>query len=93
MPTDINTVLDDTNRGLEAIPQENLQTVVDEAYTAVGGLGPDLRRLVSGSSALAIDARKNLDSLITLVDQSKPVLDSQIDTSDSIQAWARTSPT
>ncbi|KMO67340.1 phospholipid/cholesterol/gamma-HCH transport system substrate-binding protein [Mycobacterium sp. BK558] len=88
VPTDINTVLDATNRGLEAIPQENLQTVVDEAYTAVGGLGPDLRRLVTGSSKLAIDARKNLDSLITVVDQSKPVLDSQIDTADSIQAWA-----
>ncbi|MBX7451015.1 MCE family protein [Mycolicibacterium sp. 3033] len=88
VPTDINTVLDATNRGLEAIPQKNLQTVVDEAYTAVGGLGPELRRLVSGSSTLAIDARANLDSLITVVDQSKPVLDSQIDTGDSIRAWA-----
>ena len=88
VPTDINTVLDATNRGLQAIPQENLQTVVDEAYTAVGGLGPELRRLVSGSSTLAIDARANLDSLITVVDQSKPVLDSQIETGDSIRAWA-----
>ncbi|MBX7433442.1 MCE family protein [Mycobacterium sp. Y57] len=89
VPMDINTVLDATNRGLEAIPQENLQTVVDEAYVAVGGLGPDLRRLVSGSATLAIDARANLDSLITLVDESKPVLDSQTETGDSIQAWAR----
>jgi phospholipid/cholesterol/gamma-HCH transport system substrate-binding protein len=88
VPTDINAVLDDTNRGLEAIPQENLKTVVDEAYIAVGGLGPELRRLVTGSSALAIDARKNLDPLLTLVDDSQPVLNSQIETSDSIQAWA-----
>jgi phospholipid/cholesterol/gamma-HCH transport system substrate-binding protein len=88
VPTDINTVLDDTNRGLEAIPRQNLQTVVDEAYTAVGGLGPELRRLVNGSTTLAIDARKNLDPLTTLIDQSKPVLDSQTDTADSIQAWA-----
>ncbi len=88
VPTDINRVLDETNRGLEAIPQKNLQTVIDEAYTAVGGLGPDLRRLVSGSTALAIDARKNLDSLTTLVDQSGPILDSQIDTGASIRAWA-----
>ncbi|WP_111512014.1 MCE family protein [Mycobacterium kyogaense] len=88
VPTDTNTVLDATNRGLQAIPQENLQTVVDEAYTAVGGLGPELRRLVSGSSTLAIDARANLDSLITVVDQSQPVLDSQIETGDSIRAWA-----
>ncbi|RDH78238.1 MCE family protein [Mycolicibacterium moriokaense] len=88
VPTDINTVLNLTNRGLEAIPQDNLRTVVDEAYTAVGGLGPELRRLVTGSTTLAIDARANLDPLTALVDQSKPVLDSQIDTADSIQAWA-----
>ncbi|MCH9735975.1 MAG: MCE family protein, partial [Actinomycetia bacterium] len=42
VPTDVNTVLDLTNRGLEAIPRDNLQTVVDEAYIAVGGLGPEL---------------------------------------------------
>ena len=88
VPTDINTVLNDTTRGLEAIPRDNLKTVIDEAYVAVGGLGPELRRLVNGSTALAIDARKNLDPLTTLIDQSKPVLDSQTDTGDSIQAWA-----
>ena len=88
IPTDINTVLNDTTRGLEAIPRDNLKTVIDEAYVAVGGLGPELRRLVTGSTTLAIDARENLDPLTTLIDQSKPVLDSQTETGDSIQAWA-----
>ncbi len=88
VPTDINTVLDMTNRGLEVIPRDNLKTVIDESYLAVGGLGPELRRLVTGSSTLAIDARKNLDSLTTLVDQSKPVLDTQTDTAGSIREWA-----
>ncbi|MGV0577885.1 MlaD family protein [Mycolicibacterium elephantis] len=88
VPPDISTLLDDTNRGLQAIPQENLRTVVDESYTAVGGLGPDLARLVRGSTALAIDARKNLDSITALVDGAAPVLDSQADTADSIDAWA-----
>jgi phospholipid/cholesterol/gamma-HCH transport system substrate-binding protein len=88
VPTDINKVLADTTRGLQAIPQENLKTVIDESYVAVGGLGPELRRLVNGSADLAIDARKNLDPLTTLIDQSKPVLDSQTDTAGSIQAWA-----
>ena len=88
VPPDVNTVLEPTNRGLDAIPRENLQTVVDEAYEAVGGLGPELRRLVSGSTALATEARQNLDSLITLVDESQPVLNSQTDTAPSIRAWA-----
>ena len=88
VPTDINAVLHDVTRGLQAISQDNLKTAVDEAYIAVGGLGPELRRLVNGSTALAIDARKNLDPLTTLIDQSKPVLDTQTDTAGSIQAWA-----
>ena len=88
IPTDVNTLLEATNRGLDAIPRDNLKTAVDESYLAVGGLGPDLSRLVKGSTALAIDARSNLDPLTALIDQSKPILDTQTDTGDSIRAWA-----
>ncbi len=88
VPPDIDSLVDATNRGLEAIPQDNLKTAIDESYTAVGGLGPDLSRLVMGGTQLAIDAEKNLDSLTTLIDQSKPILDSQTDSADAIQAWS-----
>lgn len=88
VPPDLDALLDSLNRGMESIPRDDLKTAIDEAYTAVGGLGPDISRLVTGSSLLAIDARKNLDPLLTLIDQSKPVLDSQTDSSDSVQAWA-----
>jgi phospholipid/cholesterol/gamma-HCH transport system substrate-binding protein len=88
VPPDINSLLDATNRGLAAIPQDNLKTAIDESYTAIGGLGPEISRIVKGSTQLAIDARKNLDPLVALIDQSQPVLDSQADTSDAIQAWA-----
>ncbi|EHB58795.1 virulence factor Mce family protein [Mycolicibacterium rhodesiae JS60] len=88
VPPDINSLLDATNRGLEAIPQDNLKTAIDEAYTAFHGLGPEISRIVKGSTALAIDSRKNLDPLIALIDQSGPVLDSQADTSQSIRQWA-----
>ena len=70
VPPDINALLSAANTALSAIPQENLKTVVDESYTAVGGLGPELSRLIIGSSDLAIDARKNLDPLIALIDQA-----------------------
>jgi phospholipid/cholesterol/gamma-HCH transport system substrate-binding protein len=88
VPPDIDGLLDATNRGLRAIPHDNLKTAVDEAYTAIGGLGPDISRFVKGSTQLAIDARANLDPLTTLIDQSQPVLDSQTDTSGPIRAWA-----
>jgi phospholipid/cholesterol/gamma-HCH transport system substrate-binding protein len=88
VPPDINAVLAAANTGLQAVPQDNLKTVIDESYIAVGGLGPELTRIVKGSTDLSIEARKNLDPLIALIDQSQPVLNSQTNTSDSIQAWA-----
>jgi phospholipid/cholesterol/gamma-HCH transport system substrate-binding protein len=88
VPPDISTLLDATNRGLQAIPRDNVKTVIDESATAVGGLGPELSRIVNGSTALAIDARANLDPLTSLIDQAKPVLDSQADTAEAIHAWA-----
>jgi len=88
VPPDINTLLNAANLGLQAIPRENLKTVIDESYTAVGGLGPEISRLVKGSTQLAIDARANLNSLTTLIDQSSPVLDSQGETSEAIGGWA-----
>lgn len=88
VPPDINKLLAAVNTGLRAIPRDNLNTAIDEAYTAVGGLGPELARIVRASTELSIDARANLDPLTSLIDQSQPVLDSQTDTSDAIQAWA-----
>ncbi len=87
-PPDIGRLLDATNEALQAIPQDNLRTVVDEAATAVGGLGPELSRIVDGSTALAIESGKTVGPLTQLIDQSPPVLNSQVRTSDSIAAWA-----
>ena len=88
VPPDVNTLLADANTGLRAIPGDNLKTVIDESYIAVGGLGSELSRIVKGTSDLAIEARKHLDPLITLIDESQPVLDSQTNTSEAIRAWA-----
>ncbi|BCP14109.1 MCE family protein [Mycobacterium paraintracellulare] len=88
VPANINTILSDVVTGLKAVPKENLKTVIDESYTAVGGLGPELTRLVHGSTDLSIEARKNLEPVIALIEQGKPVLDSQTNTSHAIASWA-----
>jgi phospholipid/cholesterol/gamma-HCH transport system substrate-binding protein len=88
VPPDINSLLDATNTALLAIPNGNLKTVIDQSYIAFGGLGPELARIVKGSTALAIDARKNLDPLVAVIDHSQPVLDSQTQSSDAVSAWA-----
>lgn len=85
---DTTQLLDTITTGLRAIPHDNLKTAIDESYTAVGGLGPELSRIVQGSTQLALDARQNLDPLITLIEKSQPVLDSQSSTAGSIKSWA-----
>jgi phospholipid/cholesterol/gamma-HCH transport system substrate-binding protein len=88
IPPDIGNLLDATNEALQAIPQDNLRVVVDEAAKAVGGLGPELARIVDGSTSLAIEGGKSVDQLGRLIDESPPVLNSQVQTSDAIVAWA-----
>jgi phospholipid/cholesterol/gamma-HCH transport system substrate-binding protein len=88
VPPDINDLLNATNRGLEAIPGDDLKTTIDESYTAFGGLGPEISRFVKGSTQLGIDAKANLNELLNVVDNVGPILDTQSDTSDSVQAWA-----
>ncbi|TGD87892.1 MCE family protein [Mycolicibacterium sp. CH28] len=88
VPPPVDALLDAADRGLRAIPHENLKTAIDESYTAVGGLGPELSRIVKGSSALAIDARANLDSITTLIDQSGPLLHAQVEAGGDIRSWA-----
>ncbi|HTI73509.1 MAG TPA: MlaD family protein [Mycobacterium sp.] len=88
VPPDLDSALDAMNTGLKAIPRDDLKTVIDEGYVAVGGLGPELSRLITGTGALTVEARRNLDPLLTLIDSSKPVLDAQRDSSGAVQAWA-----
>jgi phospholipid/cholesterol/gamma-HCH transport system substrate-binding protein len=89
VPVDIGFLLDATNKALQAIPQDNLHIVVDEAAKAVAGLGPELSRLIDGGTALAIDAGKTSPEFSKLIDEFPPVAASQVRTSDSIATWAR----
>lgn len=88
VPVDIGHLLDMTNRALQAIPRDNLRTVIDETNRAVGGLGPELSRIVDGSTALAVAGGRTVDPLAALIDQAPPVLDSQVQTSGAIATWA-----
>jgi phospholipid/cholesterol/gamma-HCH transport system substrate-binding protein len=88
IPPNINALLNAANTALVAIPHDNLKTVVDESYNAVGGLGPEMARLVKGGAALAIGARQDLDALTTIIDDAAPTLDAQTATADAVSAWA-----
>jgi phospholipid/cholesterol/gamma-HCH transport system substrate-binding protein len=88
VPPDINSLLDATNRGLQAIPGDDLKTAIDESYTAFGGLGPELSRFIKAADSLATDSRKALPEQLNVIDNVAPVLDTQSDTAPAVRAWA-----
>lgn len=87
IPPDINDLLDKTNIGLLAIPDDNLKTVIEEIYTGIGGLGPELARIVDGGTRLAIDAADTRPEITNLIDSAEPLLQTQIDSAGSVAAW------
>lgn len=88
VPQDVGPLIDTVNTSLEAIPGDQLNTVVDESYRAFGGAGPTLQRLFDTAHAVTGDAEKNLDPITGLIDGSAPVLGAVAASDPSIRAWA-----
>ncbi len=88
VPAEVGPALDAAQRGLAALPAEKISVLLDETAKAVGGLGPSLQRLVDGTQALAGDFRDNLTSVTDIVENSGPIIDSQVNSGDAISRWA-----
>lgn len=88
VPAEIGPVLDTLNQGLEALPANKIPVLLDETAQALGGLGPSLQRLVDGTQAIVGDLRTDIDSVNDIINNSAPLLDSQVDSGDAITDWA-----
>ncbi|OBI85472.1 MlaD family protein [Mycobacterium sp. 1245805.9] len=88
IPTDIGPALDAANRGLAALPKDKISSLLDETAQAVGGLGPALQRLVDATQAIAGDFKTNIADVNDIIQNSGPIIDSQVDSGDSIERWS-----
>ena len=88
VPAEVGPALDAAQRGLAALPAEKISVLLDETAKVVGGLGPSLQRLVDCTQALAGDFRDNLTSVTDIVENSGPIIDSQVNSGDAISRWA-----
>ncbi len=88
VPTEIGPALDAANRGLAALPKEKIASLLDETAQAVGGLGPALQRLVDATQAIAGDFKTNIQDVNDIIQNSGPIIDSQVDSSDAIARWS-----
>jgi phospholipid/cholesterol/gamma-HCH transport system substrate-binding protein len=89
VPAEIGPALDTANRGLVALPKDKIGSLLDETAQAVGGLGPALQRLVDSTQAIVGDFKTNITNVNDIIQNSGPILDSQVDSSSAIERWAR----
>ena len=89
VPSEIGPALDTANRGLSVLPKEKIPKLLDETALAVGGLGPALQRLVDATQAIVGDFRTQINDVNDIIQNSGPVLQSQVDSGNAIERWAR----
>jgi phospholipid/cholesterol/gamma-HCH transport system substrate-binding protein len=88
VPSEIGPALDTANRSLSALPKPKIASLLDETAQAVGGLGPALQRLVDSTQSIVGDFQANISDVNDVITNSTPILESQVDSSDSIQRWS-----
>src|SRR3954466_7801447 len=85
----VGPALDSANRGLAVLPKEKIGQLLTETSNAVGGLGPALQRLVDSTTNIAQGFKDNLPQVDDIIEHSTPILESQVDSGDNIEQWAR----
>ena len=84
VPSQIGPALDAANRGLAVLPKDKVASLLYETSQALGGLGPSLQRLVDATQAIAHDFRGSIDDVDDIIARSAPVIDSQVNSADTI---------
>lgn len=89
VPQPVGPMLDQMSALVESIPTGSLSGLLDESFKALNGSGYELGSLFDSSARLAADAESNGGQLRTLIDDSRPLLDGQAESTDAITTWAR----
>ncbi len=88
MPVDENTVLVDLDNLVKSVPQNALRTTVDELGKAFDNAGPSLQHLIDRGNEVIKAFQGNLAQTISLIEDAKTVLGTQIDVSGAFQSFA-----
>jgi phospholipid/cholesterol/gamma-HCH transport system substrate-binding protein len=89
VPSEVGPALDAANRTLVALPQTKIASLLDETSHAVGDLGPALQRLVASTNNLAQGFNDDLGPIDAIIANAAPILDSQVQSRDTIARWSR----
>jgi phospholipid/cholesterol/gamma-HCH transport system substrate-binding protein len=88
VPVDENTVLVDLDNLVKSVPQNALSTTVNELGKAFDDAGPSLQALLDRGNEVIKSFQGNLAQTISLIENAKTVLKTQIDVSGAFQSFA-----
>ncbi|MDT5343622.1 MAG: phospholipid/cholesterol/gamma-HCH transport system substrate-binding protein [Mycobacterium sp.] len=84
----VGPMLDRISTLISSIPKEKLTGLVDESFDAFNGSGYDLGSLIDSSSKISGDLNRVGNRSSTLFEDTRPLLDSQAQTTDALKLWA-----
>ena len=88
IPQQVGPMLDQVSSLIGSIPKEKISDLLDESFKAFNGAGDDFQSLVDSSSSIAKYLNDVSGQSRALIDDSRPLLDSQAETTDAIRTWA-----
>lgn len=89
IPQPVGPVLDQLSKLVDSIPGDRIADLLDEAFKAFDGAGPDFQSLLDSAAKLSADVSAVSGETRRLIDDTGPLLDSQAETTDAIRTWAR----
>jgi virulence factor Mce-like protein len=89
IPQAVGPMLDQVSALIKSIPQDKISQLLDESFKAFNGAGFDLGSLSDSTSRISADANNVADRTRTLTEDVGPLLNSQVQTADSVRKWAR----
>ncbi|MFI6870496.1 MCE family protein [Nocardia sp. NPDC050406] len=89
LPQDVGTLLDQTDRLLNSVADTKLRQVIDDAFKAFDGSGPELQRFLDSASLLIQEAKNNTGATKDLIEKIGPLLDTQIESDAAIRSWTQ----
>jgi virulence factor Mce-like protein len=89
LPPAVGPVLDRVSKLVDSFPKDRLSALLDETYKGFNGAGFDFGSLLDSGATLSADLNGVADQTRALADDSRPLLEGQAATADSIRTWAR----
>lgn len=88
LPQPVAPMMDRVSALIAAVPKDKLHGLLDESFTAVQGMGPQLQTLTDTTTRIAADANSVADRTARLIEDAEPVLAAQADSADALRTWS-----